>query len=63
MVSNADSDSLADSDPDTDNSSRLTARLRVTHSSQERQSPSGAPGQKAVVLGWNKARLRHDPVL
>ena len=44
MISNADSDSDADSDPD--NSWRLTAKSRITHSSPERQSLSGSHGQR-----------------
>jgi hypothetical protein len=46
MISNADTDCDRDSHPDIEDSSRLTAKLRVTHSSPERQSLSGSHGQR-----------------
>jgi hypothetical protein len=44
MISNADSDCDPDSDPDIEDSSRLTAKFRVTHGSPERQNLSGSHG-------------------
>ena len=41
MISNADSDRDPDSDPDIEDSSRLTAKFRVTRGSPERQSLQG----------------------
>jgi hypothetical protein len=46
MISNADTDCDPDSDPDIEDSSRLTAKFRVTHGSPERQSLSGSHGQR-----------------
>ena len=46
MISNADTDCDPDSDPDIDDSSRLTAKSRVTQGSPERQSLSGSHGQR-----------------
>jgi len=45
MISNADSDC----DPDSDDSSRLTAKSRVTQGSPERLSLSGSHGQRPWV--------------
>ena len=38
MISNANTDCDPDSNPDIEDSSRLTAKFRVTHGSPERQS-------------------------
>jgi len=46
MISNADTDCDPDSDPDIEDSSRLTARFRVTQGWPERQSLSGSHGQR-----------------
>jgi len=46
MISNADSDRDPDSDPDIEDSSRLTAKFRVTRGSPERLSLSGSHGQR-----------------
>jgi hypothetical protein len=46
MISNADTDWDRDSDPDIEDSSRLTAKLGVTHCSPERQSLSESHGQR-----------------
>ena len=46
MISNADTDCDPDSDPDIEDSSRLTAKFRVIYNSPERQSLSGSHGQR-----------------
>jgi hypothetical protein len=47
MISNADTDCDPDSNPDPEDSSRLTAKCIVTHGSRERQSLSGSHSQRA----------------